>query len=213
LEIVGRFVDIRSNAVASAGGLESVPPLRNVTYSTVDIEHMFKKNLPLVSRVLQSAFAMVHNNSIREARPLYIQPLSNILNAFKEAQERTHGKVVLKFSPEDLVPVIPHEAHPLLLDSSATYLLVGGLGGLGRSLAGLLVEHGAKNLAFISRSGGISDDHVKFLTDLKCQGVDARAYACDICDRTQLVETVRKCASELPKIRGAIQGAAVIRVC
>jgi hypothetical protein len=152
---------------------------------------MFKKNLPLVSRLLGSAFTMVHDNSIREARPLYIQPLFHILNAFKEAQERTHGKVVLKFSPEDLVPVISHEAHPLLLESSATYVLIGGLGGLGRSLTGLLVEHGAKNLAFISRSGGVSDDHIKFLTDLKRQGVDARAYACDICDRTQLVETVQ----------------------
>lgn len=211
-ETVGRFVDVRSNAIESTSRLESVPPLRNVSYSAIDIEHMFKKNLPLVSRLLQSAFAMVQNCSIREARPLYVQPLSHILKAFKEAKERTHGKVVLRFGAEDLVPVIPNEVHPLLLDSSATYVLVGGLGGLGRSLTGLLVEHGAKNLAFISRSGGVSEDHIKFLTELKHQGVNVRAYACDICDKTQLVETIKKCASELPRIRGAIQGAAVIRV-
>lgn len=210
--IVGRFIDIRNNTTASAGGLERAPALRNVTYSTVDVEHMLKKNLPLVSRLLQSAFEMVHQGSIREARPLDIQPLSNSSNAFKEAQGRTHGKVVLKFIPEDLVPVIPREAHPLVLDSNATYILIGGLGGLGKSLAGLLVERGAKYLAFISRSGGVSDDSIKFLTDLQHQGVDARAYSCDICDKTQLAQTISRCASEMPKIRGAIQGAAVIRV-
>jgi len=107
---------------------------------------------------------------------------------------------------------MPRVEHLLELRPDATYVLVGGLGGLGRSLSGLLVKRGAKHLAFFSRSGAVSEEQITFLNDLERQGVDSRAYACDICDKTMLAATIQKCKEEMPPIRGVIQGAAVIRV-
>tara|TARA_R110002060_G_scaffold51583_1_gene62594 strand:- start:872 stop:1495 length:624 start_codon:yes stop_codon:yes gene_type:complete len=99
-----------------------------------------------------------------------------------------------------------------MLSPEATYVLVGGLGGLGRSLAMFMVQHGAKHLAFFSRSGATSEGQLNFMNSLKQQGIDARAYACDICDKSQLEVVLQQCSQEMPKIRGVIQGAAVLRV-
>jgi NAD(P)-dependent dehydrogenase (short-subunit alcohol dehydrogenase family) len=112
-----------------------------------------------------------------------------------------------------VVPVVPLNLHPLLLDSDATYVLVGGLGGLGRSLGKLLVKHGARNLAFISRSGATLEEQIAFIADIEGQGVTTKVYRCDVCDRGQLEETLGNCGREMPRIRGVIHGAAVIRVC
>ncbi|KAK0129169.1 polyketide synthase [Cadophora gregata] len=211
IDDLGRFVDIRNGDPAETTTLTSIPSLRNVTYSAIDSFHMFQTNLGTSARLFQSAFDLVRSGSVRESRPINVLPISDISGAFREAQERTHGKVVLQINDDNLVPIVPRDSHPLQLSPDATYVLVGGLGGLGRSLAAFIVKHGAKHVAFFSRSGAVSEGQLAFMHTLKEQGIDAKAYACDICDRNQLGGVLQKCSQEMPKIRGVIQGAAVLR--
>ncbi|SPJ84320.1 probable polyketide synthase [Fusarium torulosum] len=98
------------------------------------------------------------------------------------------------------------------ISKTGTYLLAGGLGGLGRSICELLVKNGAKHVAFLSRSGASSDATRRFVNSLKKQGVDARVYKADICDAKTLTEVVkRQIRKEMPPIKGVFQCAAVIK--
>ena len=99
------------------------------------------------------------------------------------------------------------------VQSNETYLLVGGLGGLGRSIARLLVASGARHLAFISRSGCSSLESQQFLAELvNDQKVDARVYAVDACDKDALTTVIQSTiASEMPRICGVFQCAAVVK--
>lgn len=98
------------------------------------------------------------------------------------------------------------------LEPEGTYVLAGGLGGLGKSISELLVNNGARHLAFLSRSGASSDVSKSFIKNLKLKGVDARAYAVDICDETSLNNFVKYVlASEMPPVRGVFMCAAVLR--
>jgi len=155
---------------------------------------------------------MVRTNVIQISTPSTTFPLSQILKAFQEVIASTHGKVVVRFNASASVPIMPRVEHLLELKPDATYILVGGLGGLGRSLSGLLVKHGAKHLAFFSRSGAVSEEQANFLNELNRQGIDGRVYFCDICDKSTLAAKIKMCGEEMPPIRGVIQGAAVIRV-
>jgi NAD(P)-dependent dehydrogenase (short-subunit alcohol dehydrogenase family) len=94
-----------------------------------------------------------------------------------------------------------------------TYLLVGGLGGLGRSIARHLVANGARHLAFISRSGCSSLESQHFLAELvHDQGVDARVYPVDACDLEALTTAIQSTiASEMPRICGVFHCAAVVK--
>ena len=97
------------------------------------------------------------------------------------------------------------------LNSNASYLLPGGLGGLGRSIAQWLIDHGAQSMIFLSRSGAQTPDATAFVTDLKAQGIHVGVYQCDISNFRQLEETLASCATTFPPIRGVIQCAMNLR--
>lgn len=97
------------------------------------------------------------------------------------------------------------------LNPNASYLLPGGLGGLGRSIAQWLIDHGAQSLIFLSRSGAQTPDAAAFVTDLKAQGVQIGVYQCDISNFRELEEKIASCASTFPPIRGVIQCAMNLR--
>lgn len=206
-------MDVNIDSSASTVASRDVPHIPNVTYSTVDIGNMLNSKTPMMSRLLQSTFKMIQSNFAQKLSAVKSFTISEILKAFQEEHEGKHNsKIVVTIKDDDMVPVVPRDEHPLKLSDDATYVLVGGLGGLGRSLSGLLVKHGAKNLAFFSRSGATSEQQQKFLQDLKQESVQARVFKCDITDETQLDSAIQKCTDEMPPIRGVIQAAAVIRV-
>jgi hypothetical protein len=207
---VGRFVELSSSNGSGTADFSFSKDLQNITYTRVDLDAIIKQNKTLAARLLASAFDFFRYFNMEEAHGLSYRQVSELGEAFRDVQ--AGGHVVVKMDAEDLIPVVPRDGHPLNLDSDATYVLIGGLGGLGRSLAGLMIRHGAKNLAFFSRSGAVSEDQISFIESLAKQGVQGRVYKCDICVKSELVGAIRQCGSEMPRIRGVIQGAAVIRV-
>jgi NAD(P)-dependent dehydrogenase (short-subunit alcohol dehydrogenase family) len=92
----------------------------------------------------------------------------------------------------------------------ATYLVVGGLGGIGRSVSRILAERGAKHLLLISRSAGKPSDQ-EFLSDLKNMGCNVHTQQCDVASRESLmaVENMLKSHS-MPPVRGIVQAAMVL---
>ncbi|KAH0597751.1 Polyketide synthase [Metarhizium humberi] len=98
------------------------------------------------------------------------------------------------------------------IDPEGTYLLAGGLGGLGRSIAELLIANGAKHLAFVSRSGISNSQSRDFIEGLQNEGVDARVYQADLCDKASLSAVMKnQLFVQMPPIRGIFQCAAVIQ--
>ena len=172
---------------------------------------MFRHNPSLMARVLKNSFELVRDGIVGLIKPTTVYKYSEIEKAFRLMQQGKHtGKIVLGVDPEDLVPVIPRNPHPLTLDANATYVLVGGLGGIGRALAEYLANNGAKHIAFISRSGDAKSEAKKTLADLKNLGAHPVSFACDITNYESLKAVVQQISSELPPIKGLVQGAMVL---
>ena len=168
-------------------------------------------NPKLLARVFGSVFDLLREGAISPVQPVTTFRYSEMEKAFRFMQQAKHvGKIVLKAHADDMVPVIPRNPHPLALDEKATYLLVGGLGGIGRALATFLAEHGAKNLAFISRSGDSRPESKKAINEIRKLGVNAIAYACDAADPEALKSTFAKMSAEMPRLKGLIQAAMVL---
>lgn len=97
---------------------------------------------------------------------------------------------------------------PFSLRSDASYVIVGGLGGIGRVLCEWMMARGARHLIIISRNARPGP----FVTELEQQGCEVRTLACDIAAEDQLGAALAQC-TDMPPIKGVIQGAMVLKVC
>lgn len=98
------------------------------------------------------------------------------------------------------------------LFSESSYLIVGGVGGIGRSIANYLVEHGARHLILVSRKAASKPDLYAFARKLRTVGCQVAVHNCDIANAVDLATLLEKCHQEMPPIRGVIQAAMVLQV-
>lgn len=92
---------------------------------------------------------------------------------------------------DDLVPVMRSGyRNTKLFSPSKTYLLVGGLGGLGRTLSQWMVRKGAMKLAFLSRSGADKPEAKATVEWLEQRGVDTQVYRGDVSKYSDVKECV-----------------------
>jgi NADPH:quinone reductase-like Zn-dependent oxidoreductase/NAD(P)-dependent dehydrogenase (short-subunit alcohol dehydrogenase family) len=208
----GTFVEIGLKDILGNTGLDMRPFLQDATFVFLNLEHVTRRNPKVMAQIIQGAFDFLRQGVTKPVSPLTVYPVSEIENAFRIMQTGKHiGKIAISFGSSDVVPVLRRTSSTLELDGGATYVLVGGLGGLGRSLSNLLVDHGARNLCFISRSGADSAKAKKQIQDLESAGIQTKTYCCDIADASSLAETLRRHSNELPAIKGVIQCAMVLR--
>ena len=96
-------------------------------------------------------------DKIRPVQPITTYPVSDVESAFRLLQSgKSIGKLVIVSNPDDQVKAIPNRLSNSLLHSSATYVIVGGTGGLGRSIARWMTMKGARYIVLLSRSGNAS---------------------------------------------------------
>lgn len=102
---------------------------------------------------MQRTLAFFEQGKLKPLDPITSFDAADIKQAFRYLQGGNHmGKVILKL-PRDPATLEAREmAQSIKFAPDAAYFLVGGSGGLGRSLAIWMAEHGAKQLIFLSRS-------------------------------------------------------------
>ncbi|KAI1810305.1 putative polyketide synthase [Poronia punctata] len=113
--------------------------------------------------------------------------------------------VIVEFDNMDEIEINVPVRPSYQLSSEATYIVAGGLGGLGRSLARWLVARGARNLILLSRSGPVGPDAIKLLKELEAVGARLEAPKCDITSREALAKVLTDCSKTMPPIKGCIQ--------
>lgn len=154
---------------------------------------------------------MYRQGHIQPIRPVALFPASEIEQSFRYLQKGDHiGKAVVTL-PEDVsrIPSSPR-ATAFTLDPEASYLLTGGTGGLGRSLATWMVERGARHLIFLSRSAGLGDSDKDFFAELKTMDCSVTPVAGKVQDPDDLKKAISKATKP---IKGVVHLAMVLRVC
>lgn len=99
-----------------------------------------------------------------------------------------------------------------LLRPDASYILIGGTGGLGRSIAKWMSSKGAKNIVLVSRRAAINDKVQALIDTLAPLGVRIVVKACDVSSQESVEALVNEEMKDLPPIRGVIHGSMVLRV-
>jgi acyl transferase domain-containing protein/surfactin synthase thioesterase subunit/acyl carrier protein len=99
-------------------------------------------------------------------------------------------------------------AQPPRIHGDATYLLTGGLGMLGRRVAGWLIGNGAKHLVLTGRNA--SADEAKDLFSAAHNGASIRIVAADISRDDEVSRLIRTISKEGPPLKGIVHSAGVL---
>ncbi|KAK3984768.1 Compactin diketide synthase mokB [Cladorrhinum sp. PSN332] len=208
----GRFVEIGRKDLMDDALMPTQFLLRNVTFAYVDFAAVMDQNKPLAGRLLREVVDLAAAGSIRPVT-ITTMNISEIESAFRLIQPGKHtGKLVLTVDEGQLVNAIPPVPDRLTLRGDATYIVAGGLGGLGKALVSWLADCGAKNILILSRSGGRDARSVEVLDEMRARGVTVVAKTCDITSEEQVADVVREVDDGLlAPVCGIIQSAMVLR--
>lgn len=219
----GRFIQLRTNNVKNR--LLSCP--QNMTLSTVNIFELQKERTDLANQIWPKVFRLFHDGLLKGPGFTDVYHVSHIQEAMMAIQSRQHVVVHVKESDLVKVQLLPFsrghlppaneiqatlsKATQLLFSEKASYMLVGGLGGIGREVALWMVQNGAKSLIFVNRSGLSKYQSQATVRNLVEQGIQVTARACDISDETEVQRMLHDLSYCAPPIRGLIQAAMVLK--
>ena len=113
------------------------------------------------------------------------------------------ARLVRVMSPAPLVGEL------VALHAEATYLITGGLGALGLTVAGALVDAGARHLALIGRRPP-SDVARRAIAELARRGVDVVTMEADVTSPERMTAVLDTLRREKPPLRGVIHAAGVL---
>lgn len=149
-----------------------------------------------------------------------IQPISPIAkfhpSEIKEAFHQLHagrhiGPSCIEFPQDPTTLPADFFAEESSFRADRAYLLVGGLGGLGRSAAMWLAERGAGHIIFFSRSAsGHAAAHCGFLCELGALGCSYQIVSGSVEDTTTIEKVI---ANSTKPIAGVVHLPLVVWVC
>jgi len=207
----GRFVelgklDIYQDAAVGLGAFR-----RNLSFAAVDLEQVLRTRPGLVADLLRDLGRRLRAGTLRPL-PADARPIADVRDAFRQMAAARHvGKLVV-LPREGDAPVRPAPDQAPAVAADATYLITGGLGGLGLLVAAWLADGGARHLVLLGRRGedGADDQTRAALAELRGRGVEVLAPAVDVADAAALGRLLERIDAELPPLRGVVHAAGLL---
>ncbi|KIH89316.1 polyketide synthase [Sporothrix brasiliensis 5110] len=218
----GRFVELGKRDLGRNGRLDMAPFARNVTFVAVDLVALLAARPRYGAALWADSMDLVRAGVARAPAPLTAYAYADAVAALRTMQAGRHvGKLVLvpeateatdatKTAVVLTAPVMSPRVPPVRLRADASYLLVGGLGGIGRALAARMVHAlGARHLILLSRGDVVTDVAAAAVADLRGRdGGGARVHVasnCDVGRGDQLAAALAAAqAAGFPPVRGVV---------
>jgi amino acid adenylation domain-containing protein len=225
----GEGVDVVLNSLAGEGivrGLEILRPCgRFVEIGKRDIYansmlglHPFRKNLAffgvdmgapgVITRERLDLVARHHAAGTLQTHPRTVFDISEAEEAFRLMAQGKHiGKIVLSVGRDTYdVLALPSRT---AIRAEATYLITGGLGGLGIAVAEWMVNRGARHLVLTSRTG-VPRAHDANRLAMLARRANVVCRASDASREADVARLVAEIRHAMPPLRGIVHAAMVL---
>ncbi|KAK4941986.1 Type I Iterative PKS [Elasticomyces elasticus] len=206
----GTLLEIGKRDFIGNGRLAMNPFELNRNYCGIDLGHLLERKPASVLRLLNNIVKYYEQGHIRPIKPIKTFQAIAIEECFRYMQKGQHiGKIVVSMTStkeEDQLQ-LGGSQKDVTFDGEASYLLVGGLGGLGKAVSTWMVERGARHLIYLSRSAGKSAEDQDFIRELQEQGCVATAVQGNAAN----ADDVAKALQSATNLKGILQLSMVLR--
>ncbi|KAG5984184.1 Type I Iterative PKS [Claviceps digitariae] len=208
----GRFIEIGKRDITSNSRLDMSKFDSNCTFSSVDLTRVAAERPHVMSRIMSAVMGLLIRKAIHPIGPIKETSIDQVESSLRKLQSgKTTGKLVVNHAQPGQVQA----THPLqasaALRKDATYLIIGGTGGIGCAIAGQLSRQGAGHIVLLSRSGSATAAVKKLIEHNAAHGACVHVMKCDVGDESSVSSLLLKIRRSLPAIRGVIHAAMVLR--
>ncbi|MFI4955263.1 MAG: SDR family NAD(P)-dependent oxidoreductase, partial [Gammaproteobacteria bacterium] len=191
-----RFIEIAKRDIWSVEEVKAKRP--DIIYHILALDTLSADEPQTIQQLLQEVMLLFEDKKIRSI-PQTIFPLTQAIAAFKYLQQAKQiGKVVITLPPVSIQ-----------FKEQASYLITGGLGGLGLEVAKYMGAHGAKRVILTSRSapGEKARDTIKVLEN---QGVEIIIKQIDVSNKKAVEDLIKYTHNRIYPLKGIFHLAGTI---
>ncbi|KAI0599931.1 hypothetical protein F4775DRAFT_591035 [Biscogniauxia sp. FL1348] len=209
---LGTFIEIGKADMYRRNHLSMTPFDKGTSFVAVDLLLLFGKQPRKMHESLCSVMEMLDKGILSPIETVTPMPMGRIEAAFRSIANRTHvGKVVVEADSQAMVQALLPPPPPLNLDPEASYIVVGGLGDIGKRLCQLLARLGAKHIITLSRRNLENDVREAIQDDICRLGAEIHIVKCDITDKSSIESAAALCRDTMPPVKGIIHGGMILR--
>ncbi|EOA86100.1 uncharacterized protein SETTUDRAFT_161582 [Exserohilum turcica Et28A] len=207
----GRFVSYGKKSAHKRTAIDPVPFSRGANYYSYDIVDLYNQKPVVVASLLAETIKFYREGRIAAPQNLVVRNVAEVDDAVNTFEDNFKaGKTLLEYKPTERPVKVVRVSAESRLDPEGTYLLVGCLGGLGRSLTMWMMKKGARNFCFLSRSGADARDAAQLVKDLEAAGAVIKIVRGDVSVRADVQRAVSEIPAHRP-IKGVVHAAMVLR--
>lgn len=204
----GRFLEIGKRDIFENTRIGLLQLRRNISFATVDLAQLARERSELIGSMMHDLVRRISEGDLR-LPPVLPFGASEAATAFRfMAQARHIGRVVLTFDRSTYLARAG--ADEPLFRADASYLITGGLGGVGLAVASWMVNAGARHLVLMSRSGVPADADAAAFEALLASPAQILVIRGDAGRREDVGRVIAKMRATLPPIRGILHAAMVL---
>ncbi|KAK7211022.1 hypothetical protein V2G26_018200 [Clonostachys chloroleuca] len=206
----GRFIEIGKADINGNSSLPMACFSRNVSFFGVDLRHLSLYKKGTERKLLAKGMDLIRQGKVHGPKPLRIYELHDTEDAIRSFQSgKNAGRVLINVDPSSSVSKCILRQRDWKFNRNATYLISGGLGGLGRAIIRWMVSKGAKSFIVPSRSGLVSSVASAFVNEVTESGVTITTPTCDVSSAESLSQVLEEC-SGMPPVRGCFNASMVL---
>ncbi|WP_328958718.1 type I polyketide synthase [Kitasatospora purpeofusca] len=200
----GRFVEVGKADIYGGRTLALDAFRKGIGLASLDLAGVIARRPALFTRLFAEVWERVEAGELAPL-PVLSYPFARAAEALREMSHGHHiGKFVLS-DPSTVTEVAPEPLRDGRFRGDGTYLITGGLGALGLSLAEFMAGRGAGRLALVGRSAP-GAEAVARIGALRARGVLVETFAADVADAA----AVRRVREQLPPLRGVVHAAGLL---
>jgi acyl transferase domain-containing protein/acyl carrier protein len=203
----GRFLELGRQDIYKNAKLGLEPFRKNLAFFAIDLACLIRQNPAYIGSLLREAIGRFENNS-GSLPPLRAFSMADIADGFRLMANAKHiGKIALRVHGEK-VAVMPSAKEAFRLRPDGAYLITGGLGGLGLSVARQMIAQGARHLVLVGRTPGsrAAREAVEAMREM----ADVVVEKADVSHREEISSVLAGIQQRTPPLRGVVHAAGLL---
>lgn len=201
----GRFIDLRENSAEFSAAIVEKLAARNICYQTVDNASLAGQRAKLCSELMKEIIDMF-DKGLLAPLPVPVAPVDDIDTALSYWNKESR-KIALAFGVSNVKVVQGRDQE--VIKRGRSYLVTGGLGGLGLEIMSWLAEKGAESIVLIGRSSP-SEEANRKINAVREMGVQVNTLRADVSNSSDVAKVVEIIEKGPYPLAGIIHSAGVL---